>query len=81
MIFIDLRKAFDSCKQIDIFQLLMEHEVPKDIIQLIFKIYLEDSTYLVNGERMGPIIKKELNKERQLVHCYLTLLLQELSNV
>ena len=42
VIFIDLKKAFDSVRQADIFNILMEKRVPKDIIELLMKIYEKD---------------------------------------
>ena len=44
MIFIDLKKTFDSVRQADIFYILMEKRVPKDIIELLMKIYEKDQT-------------------------------------
>ena len=48
-IFIDLKKAFDSVRHVDLFQHLMGEEVPKDIIQLLLQIYNKDkSIYVIN---------------------------------
>ena len=50
-IFIDLKKAFDSVRHVDIFQQLMGEGVPKDIIQLLWQIYEKDrSIYIINQE-------------------------------
>ena len=35
VIFIDLKKAFDSARHVDIFQQLMGELVPKDIIKIL----------------------------------------------
>ena len=34
-VFIDLKKAFDSVRHVDLFQQLMGERVPRDIIQLL----------------------------------------------
>ena len=39
VIFIDLKKAFDSARHVDIFHLLMGEEVPSDIIKILWQIY------------------------------------------
>ena len=49
--FIDLKKAFDKVRYFDIFNLLMGIGAPKDVIQLLIKIYEHDDTkYKINGE-------------------------------
>ena len=49
--FIDLRKAFDSARHVDIFNLLMGCNIAKDVIELLWKIYGKDNTiYMLNGE-------------------------------
>ena len=49
--FIDLKKAFDSVRYFDIFSLLKSIGAPKDVIQLLLKIYEHDNTkYKINGK-------------------------------
>ena len=51
VIFIDLKKAFDSARHVDIFNLLMGCNISKDVIEILWKIYGKDSTiYLINQE-------------------------------
>ena len=50
VVFIDLKKAFDKVRYTDIFDLLMGMEMPKDVLQLLWKIYENDETnYRING--------------------------------
>ena len=42
VVFVDLKKAFDKVRYPDIFQLLMGMEIPKDVIQILWKIYEND---------------------------------------
>ena len=39
VVFVDLRKAFDSARHVDIFYALMEKRMPKDVIELLVKLY------------------------------------------
>ena len=59
-IFIDLKKAFDSVRHVDLFQHLMGEEVPKDIIQLLLQIYNKDkSIYVINQEQQAAITNQK----------------------
>ena len=60
VLFIDLKKAFDSARHVDIFNLLMGYNVPKDVIELLWKIYEEDGTvYLINSEKQRPVCNQK----------------------
>ena len=59
-IFIDLKKAFDSVRHVDIFQHLMGEEVPRDIIQLLLQIYNKDnSIFIINQEQQEAITNQK----------------------
>lgn len=50
VVFVDLKKAFDKVRYYDMFELLMGMEVPKDIIEILWKIYeADDTTYKINN--------------------------------
>ena len=50
VVFVDLKKAFDKVRYWDMFELLMDMEIPKDIIEILWKIYEEDqTTYKINN--------------------------------
>ena len=50
MVFVDLKKAFDKVRYYDMFQLLLELEAPKDVIEILWKIYAHDQTsYRINN--------------------------------
>ena len=42
VVFVDLRKAFDKVRYSDIFHLLQALEVPKDVLDILWKIYEND---------------------------------------
>ena len=47
----DLKKAFDKVRYYDMFQLLVELEAPKDVIEILWKIYDHDQTsYRINNK-------------------------------
>ena len=49
VVFVDLKKAFDKVRYQDMFELLMDMEIPKDVIEILWKIYEEDqTTYKIN---------------------------------
>ena len=47
VIFIDLKKVFDLARYADIFNMLIGKLVPKDIIQILMKIYEKDYSHFV----------------------------------
>ena len=48
--FVDLKKAFDKVRYNDIFHLLQALEVPKDVLDILWKIYENDQTrYRINN--------------------------------
>ena len=56
VVFVDLKKAFDKVRYGDIFELLMGIEAPKDVVQMLWKIYEEDeTTYKINGKTLKGI--------------------------
>ena len=50
VVFVDLKKAFDKVRYNDIFHLLQTLEVPKDVLDILWKIYENDQTrYRINN--------------------------------
>ena len=51
VVFVDLKKAFDKVRYSDIFYLLQALEIPKDVLDILWKIYENDQTrYRINNE-------------------------------
>lgn len=49
--FIDLRKAFDSIKRNQLFDILKEYDYPKDVVAILQEMYAKETSRLIlNGD-------------------------------